>query len=134
MTAWSWPTSRTAGRRPDRPGKSTFAVALALCHAAGLPFLDRETTQGIPLILDWESTADDLEEKLWLLGRWHGLRSIPKVHRLKMGGPAVQHAAAIANRIDSSARRWSSGMACKPPAGRSGRAAATKRWPRRSRR
>lgn len=82
-------------------GKSTFAVALCVCHALGYPFLDRETTQGVPLYLDWESTADDFEEKLWLVSRWLGVAALPPVHRMKLSGPASQYAAPIANRIDS---------------------------------
>lgn len=104
-------------------GKSTFAAALALSHAAGIPFLDRETVQGVPLYLDWESTGDDLEEKLWLLARWYDLRSVPAVHRLKMGGAAVQHAAAIANRIDSLGATlvvWDGMQAACGPLGQSG--------------
>lgn len=81
-------------------GKSTFSVALAVHHALGMPFLGRETTKGVPLYLDWESTADDFEEKLWLVSRWLGERRVPKLHRLKMSGPATAYASAIANRID----------------------------------
>jgi hypothetical protein len=81
-------------------GKSTFAAALCVCHAVGAPFLDRETTRGVPLYLDWESDADDFREKIWLVSRWLGLREVPTVHRLAMRGPAIQSAAAIANRID----------------------------------
>jgi hypothetical protein len=65
-----------------------------------MPFLDRPTTRGVPLYLDWESDADDFREKIWLVSRWLGLSSVPKVHRLSMRGPASMHAAAIANRID----------------------------------
>jgi hypothetical protein len=83
-------------------GKSTFAALLALYHALGEPFLGRPTTRGVTIYLDWESTGDDLAEKLWLGSRWLGLRAVPHgVHRLPMRGPASMHAAAIANRIDS---------------------------------
>lgn len=81
-------------------GKSTFAVALCVCHAAGYRFLERDTTRGIPLYLDWESTAEDFQEKVWLVSRWLGLREVPRVHRLEMRGPATMYAAPIANRID----------------------------------
>jgi hypothetical protein len=83
-------------------GKSTFAALLALYHALGVPFLDRATTKGVSLILDWESTWDDLAEKLWLGSRWLGLDAVPDgVYRLPMRGPAARHASAIANRIDA---------------------------------
>jgi hypothetical protein len=83
-------------------GKSTFAALLALYHALGEPFLGRPTTKGIALYLDWESTGDDLAEKLWLGSRWLGLEAVPHgIHRLPMRGPASMYAAAIANRIDS---------------------------------
>ena len=81
-------------------GKSTFSVALAVHHALGMPFLGRETMKGVPLYLDWESTADDFEEKLWLVSRWLGEHRVPKIHRLRMAGAATGYAAAIANRID----------------------------------
>ena len=83
-------------------GKSTFSALLALCHALGQPFLGRPTTKGIALYLDWESTGDDLAEKLWLGSRWFGLSKTPSgVYRMPMRGPASMYAAAIANRIDS---------------------------------
>lgn len=82
-------------------GKSTFAAALAVCHALGMPFLERETTKGVPLYLDWESTADDFEEKLWLISRWLDVRELPPIHRMRLSGPASQYAAPIATRIDS---------------------------------
>jgi len=81
-------------------GKSTFAVALCVCHAVGMPFLDRPTTKGVPLYLDWESDADDFREKIWLVSRWLGLRDVPTIHRLPMRGAATANASAIANRID----------------------------------
>ncbi len=81
-------------------GKSTFAAALCVCHAAGERFLDRPTTKGVPLYLDWESDADDFREKVWLISRWLGLREVPTVHRLRMSGAASTHAAALATRID----------------------------------
>lgn len=81
-------------------GKSTFAVALAVHHAIGEPFLGRPTTKGVPLYLDWESDADDFREKVWLVSRWLGLSEVPTVHRLRMRGTASMHAVAIANRID----------------------------------
>jgi hypothetical protein len=83
-------------------GKSTFSALLALCHALGQPFLGRPTQQGTTLYLDWESTGDDLAEKLWLGSRWYGLSRVPDgIHRMQMRGPASMYAAAIANRIDS---------------------------------
>lgn len=83
-------------------GKSTFSALLALCHALGQPFLGRPTKQGVTLYLDWESTADDLAEKLWLGSRWYGLSRVPEgIYRMPMRGPASMYAAAIANRIDS---------------------------------
>lgn len=81
-------------------GKSTFAAALCVCHAVGVPFLDRPTTRGVPLYLDWESDADDFREKIWLVSRWLGLASVPTVHRLRMRGSVTAHVTAIANRID----------------------------------
>lgn len=83
-------------------GKSTFAALLALYHALGAPFLDRLTEKGVTLYLDWESTGDDLAEKLWLGSRWLGLDAVPHgIHRLPMRGPAAMHASAIANRIEA---------------------------------
>lgn len=81
-------------------GKSTFSVGLAVCHAAGAPFLGRQVTRGVPLYLDWESDGDDFREKAWLVSRWLGLRTVPPVHRLPMRGAASGNAAAIATRID----------------------------------
>lgn len=81
-------------------GKSTFAVALAVHHALGEPFLGRAVTKGTPLLLDWESTADDFEEKLWLVARGLGVRAIPKVHRMRMRGPISAQLRAVAKRID----------------------------------
>jgi hypothetical protein len=81
-------------------GKSTFSVGLAVHHSMGAPFLGRETSRGVPLYLDWESTADDFEEKLWLISRSLGQRSVPRIHRMRMAGAATGYAPAIANRID----------------------------------
>lgn len=81
-------------------GKSTFAVSLGLHHALGEPFLGRPMSRGVPLLLDWESTADDFEEKLWLTARGLGVRSIPKFHRMRMRGRISQQIRAVADRID----------------------------------
>lgn len=81
-------------------GKSTFAVALGVHHSLGEPFLGREVSKGVPLLLDWESTSDDFEEKLWLTARGLGIRAIPKFHRMRMRGPISTQLRAIANRID----------------------------------
>lgn len=81
-------------------GKSTFSVGLAVCHAAGAPFLGRNVQRGVPLYLDWESDGDDFREKAWLVSRWLGLPAVPAVHRLPMRGAASANAAAIATRID----------------------------------
>lgn len=104
-------------------GKSTFAAGLALAHALGMPFLGRETTKGTPLYLDWESDAEDLTEKLWLMSRWYGERWIPPVHRMPMRGPAAANAAAIANRIEQVGATlvlWDGVQAACGPLGQSG--------------
>lgn len=82
-------------------GKSTFASGLAVHHTVGEPFLGRDVERGVPLFLDWESTDDDFEEKVWLWSRWLGLAETPPIHRLRMRGPATSHAAALGNRIDA---------------------------------
>jgi hypothetical protein len=81
-------------------GKSTFAVSLGVHHAFGAPFLGRQVTRGVPLLLDWESTADDFEEKIWLTMRGLGERAMPKFYRMRMRGPIGSQLRAVAQRID----------------------------------
>ncbi|MFA4835464.1 MAG: AAA family ATPase [Dehalococcoidia bacterium] len=52
--------------------KSWFAEALAVSVAAGVPFLDRQVTQGPVMIIDEDSPQDILAERITRLGKGIG--------------------------------------------------------------
>lgn len=81
-------------------GKSTFATGLCVAHALGERFLGRDVPQGVPLYLDWESTTDDFEEKLYLAAAGMGRDEIPPIHRIRMRGSLRSRVHQIGERID----------------------------------
>ena len=88
-TAWELGTSDfvVAGLLPARSngilvgdsglGKSPLLYTLALCVAAGMPFLDLPTARGDVLILDYENSQGDSEELLQRLRQHLGLDAVP---------------------------------------------------------
>ena len=58
-------------------GKSPLLYTLALCVAAGMPFLDLPTARGDVLILDYENSQGDSEELLERLRQHLGLDAVP---------------------------------------------------------
>ncbi|MGA2509415.1 MAG: AAA family ATPase [Candidatus Acidiferrales bacterium] len=58
-------------------GKSPLLYTLALCVAAGLPFMDLPTTRGDVLILDYENSGGDSEELLERIRQHLGLDAVP---------------------------------------------------------
>ena len=81
-------------------GKSTLAAAACVYHALGRPFLGRRTERGTPLYLDYESTADDFQEKVHDVLAGEGVVLTPSIFRMRMRTPLPARAHELGEYID----------------------------------
>jgi len=71
---------------PPKAGKSYLAAQMGLCVAAGLPFLDRETTASPVCYFDLEQWHGLIKPRMLAIRKAHGVTtSVPLRFRLSMG-------------------------------------------------
>jgi len=71
-------------------GKSTLAKSLCVHHATGNDFVDRRTTQGVPLYLDWEDDREDFERVAHDVCRTLGVWPVPDMGWVRMRGKRLR--------------------------------------------